>query len=91
MTLPHWVDFFDDLQNVRGRSQNTVLAYRRDLELFTEFLEKYKDLGAIYEFMRKHKLSTRSQARMISSIRTYYKYCQRMGDKIPDLTKLRPP
>ena len=91
MTLPHWVDFFDDLQNVRGRSQNTVLAYRRDLELFAEFQEKHRDINAIYEFMRKQKLSTRSQARMISSIRTYYKYCQRMGDSIPDLTNLRPP
>jgi integrase/recombinase XerD len=91
MLLPHWIDFFDDLQNVRGRSQNTVLAYRRDLELFSEFLKKNRDLAGIYEFMRKQKLSTRSQARMISSIRTYYKYCQRMGDPIPDLTQLRPP
>lgn len=91
MTLSHWVNFFDDLQNVRGRSQNTVLAYRRDLELFSEFLDKHKDLSQIYEFMRKQKLSTRSQARMISSIRTYYKYCQRMGDRIPDISQLRPP
>jgi len=41
--------------------------------------------------MAKGKLSTRSQARVISSIRTYYKYCQKMGDKIPDITQLRPP
>ncbi|MCB0378731.1 MAG: tyrosine-type recombinase/integrase [Bdellovibrionales bacterium] len=91
MTLPYWVEFFEDLQNVRGRSQNTVLAYRRDLELFSEFLDKHRDLNAIYEFMGKQKLSTRSQARMISSIRTYYRFCQRMGDKIPDLSQLRPP
>lgn len=91
MTLPHWVDFFDDLKNVRGRSQNTVMAYRRDLELFAEFLEKQKDIRAVYQFMTRQKLSTRSQARMISSIRTYYKFCQRQGDKIPDLSVLRPP
>ncbi len=91
MALPHWVDFFDDLKNVRGRSQNTVMAYRRDLELFAEFLEKQKDIRAVYQFMTKQKLSTRSQARMISSIRTYYKFCQRQGDKIPDLSVLRPP
>ena len=95
MLLPHWVDFFDDLQNVRGRSQNTVLAYRRDLELFSEFLEKKKDLSEIYEFMRKHKLSTRSQARMMSSIRTYYKYCQEWVIRFPislnfALQELRP-
>lgn len=91
MVLAHWVDFFDDLKNVRGRSQNTVLAYRRDLELFAEFKEKHRDIKEIYQFMTKSKLSTRSQARIISSIRTYYKYCQKMGDKIPDLTQLRPP
>ncbi|MFM6929682.1 MAG: site-specific integrase, partial [Bdellovibrio sp.] len=37
MDLPLWIDFFDELQNVRGRSQNTVMAYRRDLELFVEY------------------------------------------------------
>jgi integrase/recombinase XerD len=91
MVLAHWVDFFDDLKNVRGRSQNTIMAYRRDLELFAQYLDKHKDLQGIYQFMTKQKLSTRSQARMISSIRTYYKFCQRQGDKIPDLSQLRPP
>ncbi len=91
MALPHWVEFFDDLKNVRGRSQNTVLAYRRDLELFNEFREKHNDIMGIYQFMTKQKLSTRSQARVISSIRTYYRFCQKMGDKIPDLSQLRPP
>lgn len=91
MALPYWVEFFDDLKNVRGRSQNTILAYRRDLELFSEFKEKHTDIAGIYQFMTKNKLSTRSQARVISSIRTYYKYCQKMGDKIPDLSLLRPP
>ncbi len=91
MALPHWVEFFDDLKNVRGRSQNTVLAYRRDLELFSEFLEKHNDIMGIYQYMTKHKLSTRSQARVISSIRTYYRFCEKKGEKIPDLTQLRPP
>ncbi len=91
MALAHWVDFFEDLKNIRGRSQNTILAYRRDLELFAEFLTKNKDLGSLFYYMDKQKLSTRSQARIISSIRTYYKFCQRQGEKIPDLTHLRPP
>ena len=34
MALQLWVDFFEDLQHVRGRSHNTVMAYRRDLELY---------------------------------------------------------
>ncbi len=91
MALAHWVDFFEDLKNIRGRSQNTILAYRRDLELFAEYLSKNKDLGSLFHYMDKQKLSTRSQARIISSIRTYYKFCQRQGDKIPDITHLRPP
>ena len=91
MALSHWVEFFDDLKNVRGRSRNTILAYRRDLELFTEFKEKNRDVAGIYQFMSKNKLSPRSQARVISSIRTYYKFCQKQGDTIPDLALLRPP
>lgn len=91
MALPHWVEFFDDLRNVRGRSQNTILAYRRDLELYTDFLDKHKDITGIYQYMTKQKLSTRSQARVISSIRTYYRFCEKMGDRIPDLSQLRPP
>ena len=91
MQLKYWVDFFDDLQNVRGRSRNTVMAYRRDLELFQEYMEKSSDVFGIYSFMKSKKLSQRSQARMVSSIRTYYKYCQKQGEQIPDLSKLRPP
>lgn len=91
MALPRWLEFFDDLKNIRGRSRNTVLAYRRDLELFSVFLDKYKDIESVYHFMTKNKLSARSQARMISSIRTYYRFCQKMGDKVPDIDKFRPP
>ena len=91
MALKHWVEFFDDLEHVRGRSLNTIQAYRRDLELFDQFLMKKKPLEEIYHFLKKQKLSPRSQARAISSIRTYYKFCQAQGDSIPDLSNLRPP
>lgn len=91
MALKHWIEFFDDLEHVRGRSQNTVQAYRRDLELFDQFLSTSKDINNIYRFLQKKKLSPRSQARVLSSIRTYYRFCESQGDKIPDLSKLRPP
>lgn len=91
MALDLWTDFFEDLQFVRGRSRNTVLAYRRDLELFDDFLKRYKELTDIYDFMKERGLSPRSQARVISSIRTYYKFCESQGRKIPPLTSLRPP
>lgn len=91
MALKHWVDFFEDLQHVRGRSQNTVMAYRRDLEIYDDFKEKHQDISKLYEFLKNRKLSPRSQARVISSIRTYMKYCEKQGDKMPQLRQLRPP
>lgn len=91
MELPLWIDFFDELQHVRGRSQNTIMAYRRDLELFVEYRKTSKAIPGFYEFMKKHKLSTRSQARVISSLRTYFKFCETRGMKCPELRDLRPP
>ncbi len=91
MELPLWIDFFDELQNVRGRSQNTVMAYRRDMELYLEYNKTNKTVSGFYEFMKKHNLSTRSQARVISSLRTYFKYCETRGMKCPELRELRPP
>lgn len=91
MDLPLWIDFFDELQNVRGRSQNTVMAYRRDLELYIEYSKTSKSVPGFYEFMKKHKLSTRSQARVVSSLRTYFKYCETRGQTCPELRDLKPP
>lgn len=91
MEIPYWVDFFDDLQNVRGRSQNTIMAYRRDLELWREYSEKNKSVSGFYEFMKNHKLSTRSQARVISSLRTFFKFCESRGMKCSELRELKPP
>lgn len=91
MELPLWIDFFDELQNVRGRSQNTVMAYRRDLELYLEYRKNNKSIPGFYEFMKKNKLSPRSQARVISSLRTYLKFCETQGMKCPELRELRPP
>jgi integrase/recombinase XerD len=91
MALDYWVEFFDDLQHVRGRSVNTVLAYRRDLELYEEFKQKHSPISAIYEFMAKKGLSVRSQARVVSSLRTYLRFCERHGMKAPELRELRPP
>jgi integrase/recombinase XerD len=109
MALELWVEFFDDLQNVRGRSRNTVLAYRRDLELYHDYQAeralpaaapseagsaaplRHGDLPGFYSYMKRRKLSPRSQARVISSLRTYFKFCESRGLKIPELRELRPP
>lgn len=86
-----WIDFFDELQNVRGRSLNTVMAYRRDLELYNKFKLKNKRMIEFFDFMKDEGLSTRSQARVISSVRTFLKFCETRGEKCPELRELRPP
>lgn len=91
MALAYWVEFFQDLQHVRGRSQNTVMAYRRDLELYEEFQASGRPLFEFPEHMNQKKLSTRSQARVISSLRTYFKFLERQGETAPELRELRPP
>lgn len=89
--LPLWVEFFEDLEFVRGRSKNTVLSYRRDLELYEKFLEQHKDIHYLYAFLKKQGLSERSQARVISSLRTYFKFCEFSGLPAPELRSLKLP
>lgn len=91
MALKLWAEFFEDLQHVRGRSQNTVMAYRRDLELYEAFTETNQPVSRFYDFMKSNKLSTRSQARVISSLRTYFRFLESHGEKAPELRELRPP
>ena len=91
MALKLWVEFFDELQNVRGRSLNTVMAYRRDLELFSDFRDQHSELSRFYEFMKKRGLNPRSQARVISSVRTYFRFLEAHGEKAEELRELRQP
>ncbi|MFN8845897.1 MAG: tyrosine-type recombinase/integrase [Bdellovibrionales bacterium] len=88
-----WIEFFDDLQNVRGRSQNTIMAYRRDLDLWMDYQDQgqSQSIEGFYDFMKKQKLSVRSQARVISSLRTYFKFLQEHGHKATELRDLKPP
>ncbi len=91
MAMQLWVEFFEDLQHVRGRSHNTVMAYRRDIELYEEFSKAKKPLMEFYDFMKERKLSPRSQARVISSLRTYFRFLETNDIKCPELRELRPP
>jgi integrase/recombinase XerD len=91
MALKLWIEFFEDLEHVRGRSRNTVMAYRRDLEIFDEYWRTSKDIKGFYLFMKKRHLSPRSQARVISSLRTYFKFIEDRGEKAPILRELKAP
>jgi integrase/recombinase XerD len=86
-----WTEFFDELEHVRGRSRNTIMAYRRDLELYAEFRKKHSDISSFYPYMKKHGLSDRSQARVISSLRTYFRFLEERGHEASELRELRLP
>lgn len=75
--------FLMHLQNVRKTSQNTLSAYRRDLESFCEYLSlKGIDLSGVSSHdVDKYKSilvnngkSVATVSRSMSSLRTFYKY-----------------
>ncbi len=75
--------FLDYLVTVRGYSQNTILAYEHDLNLLAEFILKKNqrfsdvDTSTLIEFfkrLRNRGFSARTRERILSAIRSFYKY-----------------
>jgi integrase/recombinase XerD len=91
MAMQLWVEFFQDLEHVRGRSRNTILAYRHDIEIYEKYRELSNDMQGFYQYMKKIGLSPRSQARVISSVRTYYRFLESRDIKAPELRDLKAP
>ena len=88
--LPEIDDFLLHLEKERNDSPNTLLAYRRDLEAFTQFLGGYYgsrewswggvDRLAIRGFMgylTRRRLGKRSIARALSAVRSFYRFLHR--------------
>jgi integrase/recombinase XerD len=74
------------LQLEKSLSDNSVEAYLHDIEKFTEFLQsnnasqapgdiELKDLQAFTKWIAESGLTAASQARIISGLRSFYKYC----------------
>jgi integrase/recombinase XerD len=73
------------LQLERSLSENSVEAYLRDIERLTQFLQEkspktpadvdLKDLQQFIKWIAKAGMTPSSQARTISGIRSFYKYC----------------
>lgn len=74
------------LQLERSLSDNSVEAYLRDIEKFTQFLQLtdamktpdqvlLKDLQAFVKWLGELGMTAGSQARIISGLRSFYKYC----------------
>ncbi len=74
------------LQLERSLADHSVEAYLRDLEKFTQFLAAgepkppadimLKDLQGFVQWIAELGMTATSQARIISGLRSFYKYCQ---------------
>ncbi len=80
--------FLDYLTVEKGLAANTLASYGRDLRKFLAFLEKEKigwagiDEETVVRFIHRESrggLSARSQARMISSLRSFFKFLVMSG------------
>ena len=87
--------YLDTLWLERGLSENTLIAYRRDLQMTAQWVEKRSqgqmallqaDNDALIEFMVQRKsagVSDKSSARWLSTLRGFYRYMifnQRLAD-----------
>lgn len=91
MSLLHKEEFFRTLQFNLRYSENTISSYRRDISLYEEFSKKNKDIRNFYKFLTKKKLSSRSQSRVISCLRSYFKFLQGKGEEVNELKYLKFP
>ena len=62
-------------------SPHTLSAYKRDLKLYSHFLQTHKDISLFHEYLDKKGLSSRSKARIISSVRSYLFFREEQKDK----------
>ncbi len=85
MGLPHLDDFLTSILVERSGSTHTQKSYARDLALFSDFLKGQS--GDITRFSQSNfhgycnskDLGRRSQARVISTLRSYFRYLVRHG------------
>ena len=90
--------FLDALWMERGLSDNTLAAYRNDLQQFAAWLNEARQCE-LAQVQREHLLdylalrseqqrSPRSSARLLSSLRRYYAWCRRENLRQDDPTRL---
>jgi integrase/recombinase XerD len=93
MELPYLDDFLTSVLVEKSGSRHTQKSYARDLSLFGDFLKHTNCQWANFPQSRFHTycnskgLGRRSQARVISTLRSYFKYLLRQG-KIKTIPKL---
>lgn len=96
MWEPYKKGFKSYLQLEKSLSENSVQAYGRDIELLTQYFQEtasikspadvtLKDLQAFLKYINELGMVASSQARIISGLRGFYKYCQ-----LEDISKTDP-
>jgi len=85
---PEVTEFLTHLEKEKGHSPHTVKAYHRDLEVFTEFCDRYYGgrwtwttvdrlgLRGFLGELQRRGLSKRTAARSLSAVRSLYRYLQ---------------
>ena len=80
--------FLEMMQAERGSSSNTVMAYRRDLDDFLNYLEKTNQklltldgahLRGYLTYLRSQYMSPKTQSRHLSAIREFYRFLYSEG------------
>lgn len=83
---PHIAGFLHYLRAEKGLSTNTMLAYRRDMTSFADFLEpraisllqaSRSDVVDFLSSLYSRGLDSRSVARQLVTLRNFYRYCLR--------------
>jgi len=86
MWEPYKKGFKAYLQLEKSLSDNSVEAYLRDVKILTQYLQQkknlkspseivLKDLQSFLKWITELEMTASSQARIISGIRAFYKYC----------------
>ncbi len=88
-TNPHIAAFLHYVRAEKGLSTNTILAYRRDMAKFAEFLEprgislleaERSDVVDFLSSLYTRGLDSRSVARQLVTLRNFYRFC--LGDDL---------
>ncbi len=82
--------YIDYLRFEKRYSAHTILAYHTDLDDFTKFLSLQYSISDLLQadhnlirswliYLIDHKISSRSINRKLSSLKSFYRYCQKLG------------
>lgn len=80
-------DFLDCLSSEKGLAQNTLISYRRDLDIFFRLLKKRDvqrleearetDIIAFLEHLREQRYATSSVCRALVAVRMFFRFLKR--------------